>query len=326
MAEMSENIPEHCPGVESDSAGKAAPCVGCPNRTLCNAGTAKLPDPAIEEIRQKLSGVKHKIVVLSGKGGVGKSTFTSHLAHGIADDESKQVGVLDVDICGPSIPKVMGLEGEQVHQSGSGWSPVYVEDNLGVMSVGFLLSGPDDAVVWRGPKKNGLIKQFLRDVDWGELDYLIIDTPPGTSDEHLSVVQYLKAAGIDGAVVITTPQEVALLDVRKEITFCRKVQLNILGVVENMSGFICPKCKNSTDIFAATSGGAKKMCEDMDVNFLGSLPLDPRIGKCCDDGKSFLRELPDSPATQAFRSIIKKIEACCSLNEKPVEEETGETT
>ncbi|KAK2142961.1 hypothetical protein LSH36_891g00002 [Paralvinella palmiformis] len=256
MAEISENIPEHCPGIESDAAGKSAACVGCPNKQICDAGKAKAPDPAIDEIKQRLNGVKHKIVILSGKGGVGKSTFTSHLAHGIADDDNKQV-----------------------HQSGSGWSPIYVEDNLGVMSVGFLLSGPDDAVVWRGPKKNGMIKQFLRDVDWGELDYLIIDTPPGTSDEHLSVVQYLKAAGIDGTIIITTPQEVALLDVRKEITFCRKVQLNILGVVENMSGFICPKCKNSTDIFPATTGGAEKMCEEMDVNFLGRLPLDPRIGK-----------------------------------------------
>jgi len=134
----------------------------------------------------------------------------------------------------------------QVHQSGSGWSPVFVEDNLGVMSVGFLLSSPDDAVIWRGPKKNGMIKQFLRDVDWGEVDYLIVDTPPGTSDEHLSAVQYLSAARIDGAVIITTPQEVSLQDVRKEINFCHKVKLPIIGVVENMSVFICPKCKVGT--------------------------------------------------------------------------------
>jgi len=153
-----------------------------------------------------MSSVKHKILVLSGKGGVGKSTFTAHLAHGLAADDSKQIAVLDVDICGPSIPKVMGLEGEQVHQSGSGWSPVYVEDNLGVMSVGFLLSSPSDAVIWRGPKKNGLIKQFLRDVDWGEVDFLVVDTPPGTSDEHLSIVQYLSNTYVDGAIIITTPQ------------------------------------------------------------------------------------------------------------------------
>ncbi|KAK2097604.1 hypothetical protein P7K49_023055 [Saguinus oedipus] len=165
----------------------------------------------------------------------------------------------------------------QVHQSGSGWSPVYMEDNLGVMSVGFLLSSPDDAVIWRGPKKNGMIKQFLRDVDWGEVDYLIVDTPPGTSDEHLSVVQYLAAAHIDGAVIITTPQEVSLQDVRKEISFCRKVKLPIIGVVENMSGFICPKCKKESQIFPPTTGGAELMCKDLEVPLLGRVPLDPLI-------------------------------------------------
>lgn len=189
-----------------------------------------------------MANVAHKILVLSGKGGVGKSSFSACLARGLATNDQLQVGLLDIDICGPSIPKLMGLEREQVHQSGSGWSPVYTDDNLGVMSVGFLLASADDAVIWRGPKKNGLIKQFLRDVDWGTLDYLIVDTPPGTSDEHLSIVQYLSSCHLDGAVVITTPQEVSLMDVRKEINFCRKVNLPIIGVVENMSVFVCPNC------------------------------------------------------------------------------------
>nr|XP_013795665.1 PREDICTED: cytosolic Fe-S cluster assembly factor NUBP1 [Apteryx mantelli mantelli] len=224
-----------------------------------------------------------------------------------------QVALLDIDICGPSIPKMMGLEGEQVHQSGSGWSPVYVEENLGVMSVGFLLSSPDDAVIWRGPKKNGLIKQFLRDVDWGEIDYLIVDTPPGTSDEHLSIVQYLSAARIDGAVIITTPQEVSLQDVRKEINFCRKVKLPIIGVVENMSGFICPKCKNESQIFPPTTGGAEKMCQNLNISLLGKVPLDPQIGKSCDKGQSFLSEVPESPATASYRSIIQRIQEYCDL-------------
>ncbi|CAG8782934.1 5644_t:CDS:2, partial [Acaulospora morrowiae] len=170
----------------------------------------------------------------------------------------------------------------------SGWSPVYVQDNLGVMSIGFMLPDPDDAVIWRGPKKNGLIKQFLKDVDWGELDFILIDTPPGTSDEHLSISQYLKESGIDGAIIITTPQEVALQDVRKEIDFCRKVKIPILGVVENMSGFICPNCKGESIIFAPTTGGAKKMAEECNIKYLGSIPLDPRIGKACDSGISFL--------------------------------------
>ncbi|KAM9305555.1 cytosolic Fe-S cluster assembly factor NUBP1 [Gastrophryne carolinensis] len=259
-----------------------------------------------------MSTVKHKILVLSGKGGVGKSTFSAHLAHGLAEDENRQVALLDVDICGPSIPRIMGLEGEQVHQSGSGWSPVYVEDNIAVMSVGFLLASPDDAVIWRGPKKNGIIKQFLRDVDWGELDYLIVDTPPGTSDEHLSVVQYLSAALIDGAVIITTPQEVSLQDVRKEVNFCRKVKLPVIGVVENMSGFICPKCKNESQIFPPTTGGAEKMCSDLNISLLGKIPIDPNIGKCCDTGKSFFSELPDSPATASYKTIIQKIQDFCA--------------
>lgn len=196
---------------------------------------------------------------------------------------------------------------EQVHQSGSGWSPVFVEDNLGVMSVGFLLSSPTDAVIWRGPKKNGLIKQFLRDVDWGELECLFVDTPPGTSDEHLSIVQYLSASGIDGAVIVTTPQEVSLLDVRKEINFCRKVGLPIIGVIENMSGFVCPSCRHESQIFPPTTGGATKLCSDMNLTLLGQLPLDPRIGQSCDEGRSFLDT--SSPATAAFVAIVDNIMA-----------------
>ncbi|XP_052366614.1 cytosolic Fe-S cluster assembly factor nubp1, partial [Oncorhynchus keta] len=197
----------------------------------------------------------------------------------------------------------------------------YVEDNLAVMSIGFLLSSPDDAVIWRGPKKNGMIKQFLRDVDWGELDYLIVDTPPGTSDEHLSIVQYLSSAHIDGAVIITTPQEVSLQDVRKEIRFCQKVQLPIIGVVENMSGFVCPKCKNRLRS-SPTTGGAERMCEEMNLTLLGRVPLDPRIGKSCDEGKSFLTEVPDSPAAAAYHSIVQSIQAYC-LSHVTREESAG---
>lgn len=172
------------------------------------------------------------------------------------------------------------------------------------MSIGFLLPSLDDAVIWRGPKKNGLIKQFLRDVDWEDLEYLLVDTPPGTSDEHLSIVQYLKPCGLLGAVIVTTPQEVSLLDVRKEITFCKKVDVPILGVVENMSGFVCPKCTVQSLIFPPTTGGAEQMCLDMNVKFLGRIPLDPLIGQCCDEGKSFLKEYPQSPATISLKDII----------------------
>ncbi|KAF4092543.1 hypothetical protein AMELA_G00022180 [Ameiurus melas] len=312
MADIPNDAPQHCPGTSSEQAGKSSACEGCPNQAICSSGAPKAPDPAVEEIKLKMSTVKHKIVVLSGKGGVGKSTFSAHLAHALASDESTEVALLDVDICGPSIPRIMGLEGEQVHQSGSGWSPVYVEDNLAVMSIGFLLSSPDDAVIWRGPKKNGMIKQFLRDVDWGELDYLIVDTPPGTSDEHLSVVQYLSGAGIDGAVLITTPQEVSLQDVRKEIRFCQKVKLPIIGVVENMSSFVCPKCKNTSQIFPPTTGGAQRMCEELNLPLLGRVPLDPRIGRSCDEGKSFLNEVPDSPAAAVYRAIVQSVKEYCA--------------
>uniref|UniRef100_A0A671F9K1 Cytosolic Fe-S cluster assembly factor NUBP1 n=1 Tax=Rhinolophus ferrumequinum TaxID=59479 RepID=A0A671F9K1_RHIFE len=303
-----EEVPHDCPGTGSDQAGQGAACQGCPNQRLCASGVGAAPDPAVEEIKEKMKTVKHKILVLSGKGGVGKSTFSAHLAHALAEDENTQVALLDIDICGPSIPKIMGLEGEQ-----------FLEDNLGVMSVGFLLSSPDDAVIWRGPKKNGMIKQFLRDVDWGEVDYLIVDTPPGTSDEHLSAVQYLAAAHIDGAVVITTPQEVSLQDVRKEINFCHKVKVPVIGVVENMSGFICPKCKKESQIFPPTTGGAEVMCQDLKIPLLGKVPLDPHIGKSCDEGRSFLIDAPDSPATLAYRSIIQRIQEFCRLHQ-PKEE------
>ncbi|KAL4659093.1 cytosolic Fe-S cluster assembly factor NUBP1 [Arapaima gigas] len=309
MADVPSDAPEHCPGTSSEQAGKTSACQGCPNQRICASGEAKAPDPAIEEIKQKMASVKHKILVLSGKGGVGKSTFSAQLAHGLASNTSTEVALLDIDICGPSIPKMMGLEGEQVQMSSFSQ---YAEDNLAVMSIGFLLSSPDDAVIWRGPKKNGMIKQFLRDVDWGELDYLIVDTPPGTSDEHLSVVQYLSRAGVNGAIIITTPQEVSLQDVRKEIGFCQKVKLPIIGVVENMSRFVCPKCKNTSQIFPPTTGGAEKMCSDMRLPLLGRVPLDPRIGKSCDEGQSFLSLEPESPAALAFLDIIQKIRQHCS--------------
>jgi Mrp family chromosome partitioning ATPase len=191
-----QDAPEHCPGVKSDDAGKADACNGCPNQQICASGEAKKVDPTVEEVQKKLKGVKNVILVLSGKGGVGKSTVSTQLALTLAnmhkeDEKELDIGLLDVDICGPSVPRMLGLEGQDVHRSNSGWSPVYLEDNFAVMSIGFLLPNKDDPVIWRGPKKDGLIRQFLTDVLWEELDYLIIDTPPGTSDEHISIVNYL---------------------------------------------------------------------------------------------------------------------------------------
>uniref|UniRef100_A0A2K5ZZJ2 NUBP iron-sulfur cluster assembly factor 1, cytosolic n=1 Tax=Mandrillus leucophaeus TaxID=9568 RepID=A0A2K5ZZJ2_MANLE len=298
-----EEVPHDCPGADSAQAGRGTSCQGCPNQRLCASGAGATPDPAIEEIKEKMKTVKHKILVLSGKGGVGKSTFSAHLAHGLAEDENTQIALLDIDICGPSIPKIMGLEGEQVIAG-------YRTQEIVLLRLG----GCERH--WRG---GGMIKQFLRDVDWGEVDYLIVDTPPGTSDEHLSVVQYLAAAHIDGAVIITTPQEVSLQDVRKEINFCRKVKLPIIGVVENMSGFICPKCKKESQIFPPTTGGAELMCQNLEVPLLGRVPLDPLIGKNCDKGQSFFIDAPDSPATLAYRSIIQRIQEFCDLRQSEEE-------
>ena len=299
--------PEHCPGPESESAGKADSCAGCPNQAIC-ASAPKGPDPDIPRITARLANVRHKILVLSGKGGVGKSSVTTMLAHVLASNPDSSVVALDVDICGPSIPQMLGVEGETLHVSAAGWSPVWATDNLGVVSIGFMLPSRDDAVIWRGAKKNGLIKQFLRDVDWGDhLDFLLVDTPPGTSDEHLGVNALLRESGIDGAVVVTTPQEVALLDVRKEIDFCRKAGIRVLGLVENMSGFVCPKCRNVSEIFQATTGGGAALAKELGVPFLGAVPIDPRIGMACDYGESYFDSYSDSAACLAFKEVVRGI-------------------
>ncbi|PHH72403.1 hypothetical protein CDD80_4564 [Ophiocordyceps camponoti-rufipedis] len=298
--------PEHCPGPESQQAGKADSCAGCPNQAIC-ASAPKGPDPDVALVTARLEQVRHKILVLSGKGGVGKSTFTSLLARAFAANPDSAVGIMDTDICGPSMPRMMGVEEETIHVSGSGWSPVWVMENLAVMSIQFMLPNRDDAVIWRGPKKNGLIKQFLKDVEWGDLDFLLVDTPPGTSDEHLSVNSLLKESGIDGAVVVTTPQEVSLLDVRKELDFCRKAGIRVLGLVENMSGFVCPSCKGESLIFRPTTGGGRALAEEMGVPFLGAVPLDPRIRMACDYGESYLDSFPDSPACEAFRQVARGV-------------------
>uniref|UniRef100_A0AAG5DIP3 Cytosolic Fe-S cluster assembly factor NUBP2 homolog n=1 Tax=Anopheles atroparvus TaxID=41427 RepID=A0AAG5DIP3_ANOAO len=251
-----------------------------------------------------LDQVKHIILVLSGKGGVGKSTVSTQLALTLAE-EGHKVGLLDIDLCGPSVPFLLGLEEQDVHQCDEGWVPVYTsaEKKLAVMSIGFLLKSRSDAVIWRGPKKTAMIRQFLEDVSWGELDYLIVDTPPGTSDEHITVMECLKGVvNADGAIIVTTPQEMALEDVRKEVTFCKKTGIPILGIVENMSGFVCPHCSECTNIFS--SGGGRSLAELASVPHLGTLPIDPRVGELAGTGKSCVRELPDCTTTEVLRKIV----------------------
>ena len=250
------------------------------------------------QIRNRLQQVKHKILVLSGKGGVGKSTVAVNLAMSLAL-AGKSVGLLDIDIHGPSVPKILGLEKEIVQITGDTILPVEMIGNLKVMSIGFLLRQSDDAVIWRGPMKYQMIKQFLKDVQWGILDFLIVDSPPGTGDEPLSIVQLLEDA--DGAVIVTTPQEVALADVRKCISFCSVLNLSVLGVLENMSGFICPKCGEKTDVFK--SGGGENMAQQMGVPFLGRIPIDPQIVQSCDSGKPFVFHYNQSQTAKAFEKI-----------------------
>ncbi|KAJ8682422.1 hypothetical protein QAD02_018214 [Eretmocerus hayati] len=253
-----------------------------------------------------LDGVKHIFLVLSGKGGVGKSTVSSQLALALKESGFK-VGILDVDLCGPSIPYLLNLEDRDVHQSSEGWVPVFTdgEKNLAVMSIGFLLKNRDDSVVWRGPKKTSMIKQFLNDVTWEDIDYLIIDTPPGTSDEHITVMESLRNAKCDGAIIVTTPQAVAIDDVIREITFCRKTGIPIVGIIENMSGFVCPTCSECTNIFS--SNGGLSLSELTKVPFLTKIPIDPTIGKLADKGESVLKTFPDSQVAQSFRKLVVEI-------------------
>lgn len=254
-----------------------------------------------QRLQARLCRIQHKIVVLSGKGGVGKSTVAVNLATALALN-GLRVGLLDVDIHGPSVPTMLGLEGASLKGNPGELFPVEF-NGLKVMSIGFLLQNPDDAIIWRGPMKMGVIKQFLMDVNWGNLDYLIIDSPPGTGDEPLCLCQLIQP--LDGAVIVTTPQRVAAIDVRKSISFCRRVNVPVLGVVENMSGFVCPKCGELTQILP--EGGGRKIAVDMNVPFLGAIPMDPSIAHSGDSGKVFICHSSETPTGKILQDIIGRI-------------------
>ncbi|MCG7851833.1 MAG: Mrp/NBP35 family ATP-binding protein, partial [Methanosarcinaceae archaeon] len=238
--------------------------------------------PEEPKIVTNLRGVKIKIMIMSGKGGVGKSTVAANLAAGLAQRGFK-VGLLDSDIHGPTIPKMFGIEDEKPDVDESGLVPIDVSPNLKVMSIGFFLESKDTPVIWRGPAKMGAIKQFLEQVSWGKLDFLIIDLPPGTGDEPLSIAQLIPDC--DGAVVVTTPQDVALVSVRKSINFMNTVKIPIIGLVENMSGIICPHCNERIDVFG--SGGVSKAASDFGIPVLGTLPIEPDIAAKGDSGNVF---------------------------------------
>jgi len=302
---------------------QTAPTVAPPGRACI--GIAKAPagaatDQAAEQqqLQDRLQRIRHKILVLSGKGGVGKSTVAVNLAVALAM-AGRRVGLLDVDIHGPSIPKMLHLEEAGVDVRDGVLQPVDVA-GMKVMSIGFLLRQRDDAVIWRGPMKMGVIKQFLKDVEWGDLDYLVIDSPPGTGDEPLSVCQLVGVA--DGAVVVTTPQDVATADVRRSISFCRQLSMPVLGVVENMSGFACPRCGVVTDIFQA--GGGERMAAEMHVPFLGRIPIDPAVGEACDAGKPFMDHRAGSATAKAFGRIVVPVLALAECGAAASSESTPE--
>ena len=272
----------------------------------CSSGTqtCSAPEKTPEEARvaQRMKRVKHKILVLSGKGGVGKSTVSANLAVGLARCK-KDVGILDVDIHGPSIPKLLHLEGKNAGIKGDSIIPITVGDHLKVISVGFFLPNDEVAIIWRGPRKYGLIQQFLGDVNWGELDALVVDSPPGTGDEPLAVAQML--GKVDGAIIVTTPQDMAIVDVKKCVTFCKQVGVPILGIVENMSGFVCPGCGKQYDIFK--KGGGERLAKEVGAPLLGTIPIDPQIVASCDSGEPYLENFSYTEAGRVFESIAQSI-------------------
>ncbi len=256
-----------------------------------------------DKLKNTLQKIKHKIAVISGKGGVGKSTVTTNLAMVLAM-HGHRVGILDADIHGPSIPRMLGISRQRLSAGPPGIFPVFSPLGIKVVSMDFLLSDEDEPVIWRGPLKMGVIRQFLSDIVWGDLDFLLVDLPPGTGDEPLSVMQLIP--DMDGAVIVTIPSEVSQAVVKKSVNFTRRLKVPALGIIENMSGFVCPNCGAEIDILKV--GGGKKIAEDLNAPFLGSIPIDPRICEDCDDGIPFIANHSDSPSAEAFMKIVERID------------------
>lgn len=251
---------------------------------------------------KNLMRIKHKIIVTSGKGGVGKSTVSANIAMVLAM-RGYDVGLLDADIHGPNIPKMFHIEDAVLYADDEGIMPIIVPPSLKIMSMAFLIQDSDNPVIWRGPMKIGALRQFVADVRWGNLDYLIVDLPPGTGDEPLTVAQLMPDA--DGMVVVTTPQEVALLNSRKSVGFARQLKMPVLGIIENMSGFVCPNCRKEVDLFK--KGGGEQAAKELDVPFLGSIPVDPKVVISGDEGMPVVLADSDSPAALAFNQIVDRL-------------------
>ncbi len=290
MTEEAGKTPEECNGV----------CEGCPSAQGCDSdkkatmGKGLPPKAEID--------VDHVILVLSGKGGVGKSTVAVNLSFALSA-HGYNVGLLDLDIHGPNVPKMLGLEDHRLTTLGNMIQPVRVTGTLSVVSMAFLLPDKSTPVIWRGPMKMSAISQFLSEVDWGHLDFLVVDLPPGTGDEALSIVQL--APNVRGAVIVTTPQEVATMDAMKAVKFVRQLGVPVVGIVENMSGLLCPHCKQEIDLFG--KGGGETIARELGVPFLGSIPLDPEMRKAGDEGRPFIIRSHDSPTWKSVDRVMEEL-------------------
>lgn len=275
-------------------------CSSCATASTCSSakkGQAGLPPKAAID-------VQHVIMVLSGKGGVGKSTVSVNLAYALSAT-GKKVGLLDLDMHGPNVPKMLGIEDHKLGVSGDSIEPVRITGNLSVISMAFLLPDTSTPIIWRGPMKMAAINQFLSEVNWGPLDYLVVDLPPGTGDEALTIAQL--APNVRGAVIVTTPQDVATMDARKSAKFIEKLGLPVIGIIENMSGMICPHCGEEVDLFG--KGGGKKIATELNVPFLGAIPLDIEMRKAGDEGRPFIvrRAGGDSPTWKAVDKVMVEL-------------------
>lgn len=264
-----------------------------------------------DEARKRLSKIKHKIIVLSGKGGVGKSFITANVAAALAK-KGYAVGVLDSDVHGPSIPKMFGLHGQSLYAGPGGIMPLMGVGNVRVISADLMLPNEESALIWRGPLKTGFIREILAAVNWGELDYLLVDLPPGTGDEALTIAQLIK--DLDGAILVTTPGDLVRIVVKKAVTFCKELNVPILGIVNNMCCFVCPKCGSKYYIFGR--GGAARLAEEVGIEMLADIPLDPRISEAADQGVPFVIAFPDAEAAKKIMSIADKIEKIMNERKK----------
>ena len=260
-------------------------------------------------LQENMSKIRHKIMVISGKGGVGKTSVAVNLANALSL-ANNEVGILDVDIHGPNIAKMLGIEHERLAVSEDGIEPVKVTVHLKAVSISLILENPDDPIIWRGPLKMVTIKQFLSDVHWGELDYLVVDSPPGTGDEPLSVCQLIP--DLSGAVIVTTPQEIAVLDARKSLEFVRRLNVPAIGIIENMSGFICPHCHTEVNIFK--KGGGEEFALASGVPFLGRIPLEPEFVELADRGTPFVAFEQELKSSKIFLQIVSKVEEFTKTN------------